>query len=344
MNINEREICNEYNKGANVYTIRKKYGLGNSTIKNILKSNNIPIRDGRARILNDIEQQQICDEYLKGVSVKNIMRKYKADENVIKSVITNNNIKIRNHSEASRIAKHEKRIWHTIDLGRAKELYFDEKQSLTETSTILGISPKTLKDFFIGNNIKIREGNEPEQNMVQQKIWSKYPTEKIIEHYKAGEFAKTLADRFGMHIGTVFRLLKRNNVKLHSMDDWMALRKRWHKKYILPSGKMVYVQGYEPQFLDYVFLNNLLKEEEIQFHIKGIQYKESDKKRWYYPDFLIPKYNLIIEVKSTWILQKQTAYTQQCKQKATTAAGFNYMLILDNDFSEFEFFIKQKNK
>lgn len=78
-----------------------------------------------------------------------------------------------------------------------------------------------------------------------------------------------------------------------------------YKNYQLPSGKIVKVQGYEPQALD-----NLLKEydetdivigiKEINNHINKIEYKYKNKIRRYYPDFYIKSTNTIIEVKSPW--------------------------------------------
>jgi len=101
--------------------------------------------------------------------------------------------------------------------------------------------------------------------------------------------------------------------------------------YTLPSGRIIHKQGYEPQFLDYVFQNNILKEEEIMYSPKCIKYKGIDNKEHYYhPDFYIPKWNLIIEIKSNWtikwdknILAKETAVLQQ---------GLNYFRIIDNNF------------
>ena len=335
MNINEPEICNEYINGANIYTIYQKYKLGNSKIKRILKNNNINIRDGRVRVLSDTEKQQLCEKYSNGESLASITNTYKIDEVIVKRLLNENNIKLRNLKEANGLIKHKKRIWDTIDLDIAKKKYIDEKYSLTETAKFLGISPKTLKDFFIGNNIKVREGSEPENIRMERDIWSKYPIEEIIKRYNGGESIRFIKNSLNMNEGTIIRLLNRNKIKTRTIEEWHLTRKQWHKKYKLPSNKEVFIQGYEPQFLDFVFQNKLLTEEEIQFHPKGIKYFNNDTPHWYFPDFFIPKLNLITEVKSNWILERQTAYTQHLKEQATRAAGFDYILILDNDFSEF---------
>ena len=102
------------------------------------------------------------------------------------------------------------------------------------------------------------------------------------------------------------------------------------KSYILPSGKIIYKMGYEPQFLDYMFKNNILKEDEIDYSPKGIKYIGIDQKEHYYfPDFYIPKWNLIVEIKS--------AYTEQLdknvilKEQATKSSGYQYIRVVSRD-------------
>ena len=84
------------------------------------------------------------------------------------------------------------------------------------------------------------------------------------------------------------------------------------KDYILPSGKIIKVQGYEPLALD--LLLKIYKEEDLLIDNKDIEKtigkiwynKENNKRRRYYPDIYIISENKIIEVKSTW--------TYKCKK------------------------------
>lgn len=77
------------------------------------------------------------------------------------------------------------------------------------------------------------------------------------------------------------------------------------KKYTLPSGKEIKIQGDEWMFLDEYFKEGN-KEEDIVIHptqdiIGKLWYKTDDEKSHrYYPDFYIPKDNLIVEVKSSY--------------------------------------------
>jgi hypothetical protein len=140
---------------------------------------------------------------------------------------------------------------------------------------------------------------------------------------------KQISNHFKISKCKLTGLFKKYN--LHIRDD-AYLR----KKYILPSGKIIFIQGYEPQFLDFVFSNKIFKENEICFSYRVIPYiDENGVNRKYIPDFYIPKYNLIIEIKSSWILRIQNESRVKCKEEGTKSAGYNFYMIINNNFNEF---------
>ena len=137
-------------------------------------------------------------------------------------------------------------------------------------------------------------------------------------------------ERYGVPIAT-------QNLAIHTKQQHSAHR---HKKYSLPSDKIVHIQGYEPQFLDYVFGNDLLTEGELIYNPKSVKYVNySGKKSYYFPDFYIPKYNLIIEVKS-WYTEKRDKNVE-LKKDACLQNGFNYLRVVDNKFEEFDKYLKE---
>lgn len=137
----------------------------------------------------------------------------------------------------------------------------------------------------------------------------------------------------------ILRRTKKEAVILTNQDAKTAYRRlnNLHKikKYILPSGKTVNLKGYEPQFLDFVFRNNLLLETDIIYKPKRIQYIQDNQIRYYYPDFYIPKHNLIVEIKSAYIAKLQTIKNLKNKEQGVIDAGHNYCLIIDNNFLNF---------
>jgi len=106
---------------------------------------------------------------------------------------------------------------------------------------------------------------------------------------------------------------------------------KW-KEYKFPSGKIIKVQGYEPQALD--ILLESYDENEIEVSRKKIPsiwyYTEDEKKHRYYPDIYIEKDNLIIEVKSLWTFNKYKEINL-LKEQACMEVGYEFkFMILDN--------------
>jgi hypothetical protein len=119
-------------------------------------------------------------------------------------------------------------------------------------------------------------------------------SKNLIKMYVEDKFSmKQIAKRFQ---------ISNSSVKLHLLKNDIEIRPDYSygKKYILPSGNIINVRGFEVNFLDHIFQNNLLKEADIE---KGIifSYKFKGKSKKYYSDFYIKKLNLIIEVKSWYI-------------------------------------------
>jgi len=99
------------------------------------------------------------------------------------------------------------------------------------------------------------------------------------------------------------------------------------KKYILPSKKIIYIQGYEHLALDDLILNKNIDESDIIVGAKNVPeiwYSDlSYKKHKHYVDIFIPKLNKCIEVKSTWTAKKNQ-HNIFLKQKAAKELGYKY--------------------
>jgi len=113
------------------------------------------------------------------------------------------------------------------------------------------------------------------------------------------------------------------------------------KPYMLPSGRIIHKMGYEPQFLNYVFQNKILSEDEIDYSPKGIKYlREDGTEHYYFPDFYIPKWNLVVEIKSDYMMGLDRSV--YLKEGETKNQKFDYIRIINRnsrvklDFSEFD--------
>ena len=126
-----------------------------------------------------------------------------------------------------------------------------------------------------------------------------------VDHYSQTEdfkikFQKTCLKRFGVdhpmkdpdHLERVLR-------KVHTFKD-----------VVLPSGRKVKLQGYEPEAL-LILLQTFSEDDiiigkrKIKEEIGQIEYADfKGKKRFYFPDFYIRSCRKVIEVKSTWTYDK----------------------------------------
>jgi len=99
------------------------------------------------------------------------------------------------------------------------------------------------------------------------------------------------------------------------------------KEYILPSGKSIYIQGYEHYAIDELLVNNNIDESDIIIGTNNVPeiwyFDSSNKKHRHYVDIFIPKFNKCIEVKSTWTAKKNE-HNIFLKQTAAKELGYNY--------------------
>jgi hypothetical protein len=97
-----------------------------------------------------------------------------------------------------------------------------------------------------------------------------------------------------------------------------------YKKFVMPSGVVRNVQGYEPFALKELL--RLYSEDQIKSDRKDVprvQYEVSGKKHYHFPDIFIPHENKLVEVKSTWTYKCKISNIQQ-KKKACQEQGYTY--------------------
>jgi hypothetical protein len=97
----------------------------------------------------------------------------------------------------------------------------------------------------------------------------------------------------------------------------------------------LYYQGsYEKDFLDKYY--NLLPNIERG---QSIKYRYNNKNRIYHSDFYIKEYNLIIEIKNSYLFNRDKNIIEE-KEKAVIKNGFNFIIIINKNYIFFEEFIK----
>ena len=106
------------------------------------------------------------------------------------------------------------------------------------------------------------------------------------------------------------------------------------KNYTFPSGKIIYVQGYEHLALDELINKEYISENDIVTGAKNVPtiwYIGTDgKNHRHYVDIFIPTQNRCIEVKSTWTA-KINNHNIYLKQEAAKKLGYKYEIWIYNE-------------
>jgi hypothetical protein len=107
------------------------------------------------------------------------------------------------------------------------------------------------------------------------------------------------------------------------------------KKQLLSSYKIIYYneelfsQGsYELDFLNYCDKNNII---DIISNGPSLEYELNGKKHIYHVDFFIEKYNLIIEIKSSYTYNYDLD-KNLVKREYSEKLGYNFLFIIDKNY------------
>jgi hypothetical protein len=131
---------------------------------------------------------------------------------------------------------------------------------------------------------------------------------------------KTLMSRYGvehpMHSDIIF-----------SKQQESAFKTKTHQL-----SNLKYQGTYELDFIE-KYYNSVVIEK-----ANPIQYKLNENIHYYHPDFYLPEYNLIIEVKSSYTYELDLC-KNLAKREYSIKSGFNFIFIIDKDYSELESFL-----
>lgn len=143
------------------------------------------------------------------------------------------------------------------------------------------------------------------------------------ENYNNREKAKeTCLEKFGVES------------PMHCQEIFDKLQFTLFKGGYYKDSNLYYQASYEFDFLEKYY--EIFKDE-----IKRgprIKYKLDGKNRCYYPDFYIPSLNLIIEIKNSYLYERDKLVIK-IKGETSLERGYNYIIIIDKDYSKFNYLI-----
>ena len=184
-----------------------------------------------------------------------------------------------------------------------------------------------VRDKIIKTNNERYGDNSPMHNKDVQ-IKSKNTHLSNFEFYglsnpeTLNKYKQTMMDRYGYE-----------NV-LHNVDilNKILLSSKKYKIYKFPSGKEVFIQGYEDYVIEQL-LNKynesdiIVSNKEITKNTGKIFYNINNNQHKYYPDIYIKSENKIIEVKSEYTYNKDLKINL-LKQKSCIEKGINFEFII----------------
>ena len=186
---------------------------------------------------------------------------------------------------------------------------------------------------------------------IVKQLYPDFTVEKYGTHnYRNSDYLKnkikqTVLERYGVdHISKskeIQEIKRENSMKKYGVEfpiqnpdvSEKACKSGYRiKEYILPSGKILKVQGYEPYALNDIINKEQIKEDDIVTgctNVPVIWYNDFlGEKHRHFVDIFIPSQNKCIEIKSSWTVKKENVFL---KQNAAKELGYNYEIWVYNE-------------
>ena len=257
--------------------------------------------------------------YCENCSKENGKNKIK-ETNLIKFGVENvmNNSDIKEKQKNTILQKYN--VEHISQLEKIKKQ--KKINSLEKFGVEYVLQSKEIRDKIKYTNIKKYGFENPQQN---QCIRNKTNNTNLLKYG-----CKSPVGDKNVQQKVVQTNLNRYGVPHHSQNSEVSenmIKNSYNKKmYTFPSGKCIFIQGYENFMLDYLLSVEKIDEDDIftkRNDVPEIWYNDkTEKRRRHYVDFYIKSQNRCIEVKSTFTNQAKNNVFE--KQKSAKELGLNY--------------------
>lgn len=203
-------------------------------------------------------------------------------------------------------------------------------------------NPKIIEKRKNTNFKKYGAPSSPAANEKRKKTMTElYGVEHALQNREIWQKSiDTMIDRYGdipSRLDEFKEKAASTNIERYGVTHIMKDPKRFSeahayrkKKFILPSARVVNLQGYEPYVIDELLSHGIPEHDMIiddYSKMPAIQYVFEEKERTFYPDIFIPRLNILIDVKSTFTYtyekDKNIAKYTACKQ-----LGYNFRFII----------------
>ncbi|MCK9476998.1 MAG: hypothetical protein M0R46_13820 [Candidatus Muirbacterium halophilum] len=183
-----------------------------------------------------------------------------------------------------------------------------------------------IKKYGVDNPSKLKEIKEKRSERLKDTEYQKKMLDGVLEKYGIDNISK---------LEEIKEKKKSTCLENYGVENPMQNEAIFIKSQ--KSGKKIkqhtetglYYRGtYEKDFLDFCYEHDILISKG-----KTIKYKKNNKNKVYYSDFFIDKYNLIIEIKSSYYYEKYKELNI-LKKRETIKQGYMYIMIIDKEYEE----------
>lgn len=175
------------------------------------------------------------------------------------------------------------------------------------------IKNTNLKKYGVENPFQSEIVKEKIKNTNLKKYGVKYPTQSY-------EIREKIKESFRKNYNCEYAL--QNPIFFKKQQEYS----RYARKFM--NTEIYYRSSYEFDFLYKYFSKTKI------INGKSIKYFFNGKNRIYYPDFFLEEFNLIVEIKSSHLVKKDYMALVE-KEKAIRERGYNFIMIVDKDYTEF---------
>lgn len=188
--------------------------------------------------------------------------------------------------------------------------------------SIRELGNQTMVSIYGENPLSHPDIKRKKEETSLKKYGVKSPNQsEIVKKNKEESYIKNFGVKCPMHDENIFLKCQINGLKRNRFKN----------------SSLHYQGSYELDFLNkYFYFINIENGKTHKYFFEG-------KNRIYYSDFYIPLYNLIVEVKSKYYYKREK-YKNIRKKESVINEGYNYIMILDKYYTEFEKLLKTIKK
>lgn len=198
------EVIKLYQQGLTMQKIADIFSVGSTTIRGILKKNNIKSRKFFDYIekFSPEKEAEMITLYNQGLTIKKLSEMFGLGKTTIANKLRKNKVKTRELSDYRKIFSPEEEL-EVIEL-------YKKDYSMSSLAKNFNCSVSVI------NNILSKHNIQKKNTAFYSKKLSIEQEKEIIELYAKGQTVKKIAKNYKSSIKTISKALKRNNIQTRS--------------------------------------------------------------------------------------------------------------------------------